>query len=157
MKSRGTLFGTSTRLPAGPTVANSQSTDYQQTLRSRAGLIARAGFLATENLLLYGLAGAEFGHFAFLDGTDPIGGDDAKWAFGYTAGAGGELKLTDRWSLRGEYRYLRFGPDRNDGNSTSSSQPGISSFTTASNSATRTRVDLNLAKLGVAYNFCYCE
>jgi len=157
MKSRGTLLGTSSSLPAGPPVAFSQSTDFQQTLRSRAGLIARAGFLATPNLLLYGLAGAEFGHFAFLDGADPIGGDDAKWAFGYTAGAGGELKLTDRWSLRGEYRYLRFGLDRNDRNSTSSSLPGIFSFNTASNNATRTRVDLNLAKLGVAYSFCYCE
>jgi len=156
MKSRGTVFGTSVVLPAGPTGAISGPAEYQQTLRSRAGLIARAGFLATDSLLLYGLAGAEFGHFAFLDGTDPLGGDDGKWAFGYTVGAGGELKLTDRWSLRGEYRYLRFGLDRSSRSSSGSIDQG-SSFLNASSGTTRTQVDLNLAKLGVAYNFCYCE
>lgn len=156
MKSRGAVFGSSMTLPAGPTVASSGTGENQQTLRSRAALIARAGFLATENLLLYGLAGAEFGHFMFLDGSDQNGGDDGKWAFGYTAGAGGELKLTDRWSLRGEYRYLRFGLDRNFSTVSASISPGAS-FITTSSGATRTRVDLNLAKLGVAYSFCYCE
>jgi opacity protein-like surface antigen len=156
MKSRGMQFQTLTSLPAGPTTTGSGSAEYPQTLGSRAALIARAGFLATENLLLYGLAGAEFGHFEALDGSTFGGGDDGKWALGYTVGAGGELKLTDRWSLRGEYRYLRFAFDRNTSDDFGSSTSGIGFFTTLT-TATRTRVDLNLAKLGVAYSFCYCE
>ena len=32
-------------------------------LRFRTGLVGRAGFLARPDLLLYGLAGLEFGHF----------------------------------------------------------------------------------------------
>ena len=73
----------------------------------------------------------------------PLGGDDGKWAFGYTAGAGGELKLTDRWSLRGEYRYLRFGLDRSSRSGNGSINLG-SSFVNAFSGTTRTQVDLNL-------------
>ena len=113
MKSRGTLVGTSTSLvPPFTTVSTIDRSEFAQLLRSRAGLIGRAGLLATPNLLVYGLGGAEFGHFTFQDSVDQVGGAYGKWAFGYTAGAGAELKLTDRWSVRGEYRYTRFNLDR---------------------------------------------
>lgn len=159
LKSRGTSVFVQTSLVNGQINGTSVSqSEFQQTLRSRAGLIARAGFLATPNLLLYGLAGAEFGHFAFLDGKDPTGGDDNKWVFGYTAGTGAELKLTDRWSLRGEYRYARFQFDRNVNEINNSVDPAFnsSSFSTTAGT-TRTTADFHFARAGVAYNFCYCD
>jgi len=76
---------------------------------------------------------------------------------GYTAGAGAELKLTDRWSLRGEYRFMRFDFSRNQAFAGSSSQLGFGPVEDTDNNNTRTRVDLHLAKLGVAYAFCYCQ
>ena len=73
------------------------------------GAIGRAGYLVTPNVLLYGLGGLELGHFTYPDSNDRFGGKNGKWVAGYTVGAGGEVKLTDNWSLRGEYRYLHFG------------------------------------------------
>jgi opacity protein-like surface antigen len=157
MKSRGVSQTISTQtVPPSAPVAGTEASQFQQTLRSRAGLIGRAGFLATPDLLLYGLAGAEFGHFAFLDAIDLIGGEDGKWAFGYTAGAGAELKLTERWSLRGEYRYMRFDLDRT---ATNISNQANSNFINSNSfiAAARTRADFNLGKVGIAYNFCYCD
>ena len=157
MKSRGTLVGTSTSLvPPFTTVSTIDRSEFAQLLRSRAGLIGRAGLLATPNLLVYGLGGAEFGHFTFQDSADQVGGAYGKWAFGYTAGAGAELKLTDRWSVRGEYRYTRFNLDRQATFVSNSTSVGSASLN-ATTSTFQTRADLHLGKVGVAYNFCYCD
>jgi opacity protein-like surface antigen len=157
MKSRGTLVGTSTSLVAPfTTVSTINQSEFAQLLRSRAGLIGRAGLLATPNLLVYGLGGAEFGHFTLQDSADQVGGAYGKWAFGYTAGAGAELKLTDRWSVRGEYRYMRFNLDRQA--ASVSTYTGVGLATLNANTTTfQTRADLHLGKVGVAYNFCYCD
>jgi opacity protein-like surface antigen len=128
----------------------------QQSLQSRAGLIGRAGFLATPDLLLYGLGGVEFGHFA-LSILDDFGGENGKWVLGYTAGAGAELKLTDRWSVRGEYRFMRFDLSRNQGFVNDTFQVGFGPAFQTDTTDTRTRVDFHLAKLGLAYAFCYCQ
>ena len=125
-------------------------------LRSRAGLIGRVGLLATPNLLIYGLGGAEFGHFTLQDSADQVGGAYGKWAFGYTAGAGAELKLTDRWSVRGEYRYMRFNLDRQAASVSTYTGVGLATLN-ANISTFQTRADLHLGKVGVAYNFCYCD
>jgi opacity protein-like surface antigen len=157
MKSRGTLVGTSTSLvPPFTTVSTIDRSEFAQLLRSRAGLIGRAGLLASPNLLVYGLGGAEFGHFTFQDSVDQVGGAYGKWAFGYTAGAGAELKLTDRWSVRGEYRYTRFNLDRQTTFVSNSTNVGSASLN-ATTSTFQTRADLHLGKVGVAYNFCYCD
>jgi opacity protein-like surface antigen len=157
MKSRGTLVGTSTSLvPPFTTVSTIDRSEFAQLLRSRAGLIGRAGLLASPNLLVYGLGGAEFGHFTFQDSVDQVGGAYGKWAFGYTAGAGAELKLTDRWSVRGEYRYTRFNLDRQTTFVSNSTSVGSASLN-ATTSTFQTRADLHLGKVGVAYNFCYCD
>jgi opacity protein-like surface antigen len=157
MKSRGTLVGTSTSLvPPFTTVSTIDRSEFAQLLRSRAGLIGRAGLLASPNLLVYGLGGAEFGHFTFQDSADQVGGAYGKWAFGYTAGAGAELKLTERWSVRGEYRYTRFNLDRQATFVSNSTSVGSASLN-ATTSTFQTRADLHLGKVGVAYNFCYCD
>ena len=44
--------------------------DQSERLRSMVGVVGRAGFLATPNLLLYGLGGLALGHFKYPDGGD---------------------------------------------------------------------------------------
>jgi opacity protein-like surface antigen len=114
----------------------------------------------TPKVLLYGLGGLELGHFTYPDSDDRFGGKNGKWVAGYTVGAGGELKVTDRWSLRGEYRYLHFNVNRNEASTSSSiSGDGTSSFTIANSDVTarQIRADLHLGKIGLAYTFCYCD
>ncbi|TGN84336.1 hypothetical protein EOW77_0023125 [Bradyrhizobium yuanmingense] len=138
------------------TTAGSGTVQSNQQLRSRVGLIGRLGFLARPDLLLYGLGGLELGHFTFADNDDPFGGDNNKWVAGYTVGAGGELKLTGNWSLRGEYRYLNFGFNRSAAaRSTASSASGATTFvsTSSESSSARTNADFHLAKIGLVYQF----
>ncbi len=80
-------------------------------------MVGRVGVLVTPDILLYGLGGLALGHFVYPDGVgeDTAGGKNGKWVAGYTAGAGGEVKLNDNWSLRAEYRYLHFGFGRDEG------------------------------------------
>jgi opacity protein-like surface antigen len=98
-------------------------TQRDQVLRSRIGLIGRGGYPAQPDLLLYGLAGLEFGHFAYPDEASVLDGDNGVWALGFTTGAGAEWKLTNHWSLRGEYRYLHFGFGRSDSRGSNRSLP----------------------------------
>ncbi|MCA1525240.1 outer membrane protein [Bradyrhizobium yuanmingense] len=154
-----TLNSVSTNVLLGAVTSTSTRTaivQSNQQLRSRVGLIGRVGFLARPDLLLYGLGGLEFGHFTFADGADPFGGDNNKWVTGYTVGAGGELKLTGNWSLRGEYRYLNFGFNRSAAtSSTANSATGATtSVSTSSQSfSSRINADFHLAKIGLVYQF----
>jgi opacity protein-like surface antigen len=112
----GTVFSDVTIKPIGTQTFNSVSatdgvvtstsssigtTENNQQLRSMAGAIGRVGYLVTPNVLLYGLGGLELGHFTYPDSDDRFGGKNGKWVAGYAVGAGGEVKLTDNWSLRG--------------------------------------------------------
>jgi len=111
-------------------------------------------------VLVYGLGGLELGHFTYPDSDDRFGGKNGKWVAGYSAGAGGELKLTNNWSLRGEYRYLHFNVNRNDASTSSSTfvdGTTTGTFAASSAAARETRADLHLGKIGVAYRFCYCD
>ncbi|WP_157784004.1 outer membrane protein [Bradyrhizobium yuanmingense] len=154
-----TLNSVSTNVLLGAVTSTSTRTaivQSNQQLRSRVGLIGRVGFLARPDLLLYGLGGLELGHFTFADGADPFGGDNNKWVTGYTVGAGGELKLTGNWSLRGEYRYLNFGFNRSAAtSSTANSATGATtSVSTSSQSfSSRINADFHLAKIGLVYQF----
>ena len=92
-----------------------------------------------------------------FDGVQPVRLDAMfEDRLGAYAGAGAELKLTDRWSVRGEYRYLRFNLDRKAANVFASTDVGFASLGTNSNTS-QTRTDLHLGKVGVAYTFCYCD
>jgi opacity protein-like surface antigen len=68
-------------------------------------------------------------------------------------GAGAELKLTDRWSLRGEYRYARYGFSRSD--SQLFSQTDFTSFAGSDSFANtyHTSASFNVGKVGIAYGF----
>ncbi len=77
----------------------------------------RAGFLATPDILLYGLAGYSQMRINNWDLNYTILGggpsftvqEPALDAHGYTVGAGAEYRLASNVSLRGEYRYVALG------------------------------------------------
>lgn len=149
----------------------------------------RAGFLATENLLVYGTGGlaiagvrprnnyaatVTFRSDAGANPADPFT-DDATDAnggpytqaihtitgatnatvvrTGWTLGAGGELKLSRNWSMRGEYRYTDLG--------TVTSQMALAGTTTdarlpvnAGGTLTvRQRIVAQGVRFGIAYAF----
>lgn len=74
----------------------------------------RIGFLATERILIYGLAGYSQLHLdgeltaQFANQKSSLEMDIDKWVDGYTLGAGFEAKLDKRLSLKLEYRYSAF-------------------------------------------------
>ena len=132
--SGGVITGSS----SGPTT---NGNDPQ--LKFRAGLVGRAGFLVRPNLLLYGLAGLEFGHFIFPDADDTFGSANRNWASGYTAGAGLEARYDDHWSLRAEYRYLHFSTARSE----------VRDIGTYLSSIRHNEVDMHVGKVGLVYSF----
>ena len=74
--------------------------DWQGSLRGRAGF-------AVDQFLLYGTAGLAFADLDEDGGDD----DDGDWEFGWTAGGGADVAVTDNVFLRGEYRYADYGDD----------------------------------------------
>lgn len=75
----------------------------------------RAGFLATPDVLLYGLAGYSQMRINNWNATATFGGpvfamqESAQTSRGYTVGTGAEYRLSSNVSLRGEYRYVALG------------------------------------------------
>lgn len=74
--------------------------DYQATAR------ARAGFLFTPSLLLYGKLGASYAGMTFND-TATATSASARF-YGWTTGVGAEWKMTDTIGLRLDYDYNSF-------------------------------------------------
>jgi hypothetical protein len=56
--------------------------DQSERLRSMVSVVGRAGFLATPNLLVYGLGGLGLGHFKYPDGGDRFPDPNGKWVAG---------------------------------------------------------------------------
>lgn len=91
---------------SGGSTSFAVSSDYLGTLRGRVGY-------AFDRVLLYGTAGAAF---TDLDGTftATAGGMSemasfSKTVWGWTAGVGAEVMVTDRISVKTEYLYADFG------------------------------------------------
>ncbi len=140
----GEVLGASTR---------AQTVDHVDELRSMVSAVGRAGWLPTDQTLVYLLGGGVLGHFVVPDVDRLGGGESGKWALGYTAGAGIEHRFLPRWSLRAEYRYVHFDIDRDQSsisaNARTNSPPlGVTDITTK---AQRTAFDFHLAKLGIVY------
>jgi outer membrane immunogenic protein len=68
------------------------------TLRGRIGY-------AFNNILVYGTGGLAYGSLH----ADVLGATESHAAFGWTAGLGLELGLTQNWSVRAEYLYVGLG------------------------------------------------
>lgn len=81
--------------------------DFLATVR------ARAGFLATEDILVYGTGGVALGDVQHSFQTDTgfdvetSGGED--WDLGYTVGAGVETRVSDNMTVGVEYLYTNLG------------------------------------------------
>lgn len=82
--------------------------DFLVTLR------ARAGFLLTESLLVYGTGGVAFKSIDVkIDTTNDCCGGDYSWKgsnsemnTGYVVGGGAEYKIHEDWNVRLEYIYV---------------------------------------------------
>lgn len=107
----------------------SQNVEWFGTLRGRLG------FLPSESLLLYGTGGLAYGRVnetanitllpgnsnsagnfnyeyacgGIYGGPTCFAGSASRTSVGWTAGAGGEYKLTDRFTLKVEYLYVNLG------------------------------------------------
>lgn len=68
-------------------------------------LRARMGVAATDNILVYATGG---GAVAEIDADDGVT-SDSKTMYGWTAGVGADVKLTEKVFARGEYRYTDYG------------------------------------------------
>lgn len=77
---------------------------FESRVNSLLSLKMHAGYAASPDMLVYGIAGVQQGDFTYTNA-----GIDADYdQTGYVAGLGAERKLTDRWSLTGEWEYNRF-------------------------------------------------
>lgn len=66
---------------------------------------ARLGYAVTPDVLLYGTAGAAAERLKITDAA----GSDSNGLFGWTAGAGADVKITEQVFGRVEYRYSDYG------------------------------------------------
>ncbi|WP_163271487.1 outer membrane protein [Chelativorans alearense] len=73
-------------------------------------LRARLGVAATDNILLYATAGGAGGRHELSDGAS----SDKQTLWGWTAGAGADVKLTEQAFGRLEYRYTDLGSETFD-------------------------------------------
>jgi outer membrane immunogenic protein len=102
--------------------ASDNSTTVTRTLDTKldrlATVRARLGILIVPDLLIYGTAGAAWGHTKVSNTEDWDFGDDHHHTFlsrsstnhfGWVAGVGGEWRLTGNLFLRAEYLHYDFG------------------------------------------------
>jgi outer membrane immunogenic protein len=68
-------------------------------------LRARMGVAATDNILVYATGGGAVANIEVDDGAF----SDSKTMYGWTAGVGADVKLTEKVFARGEYRYTDYG------------------------------------------------
>lgn len=122
----------------------SRSTDWLGTLR------LRAGFLATERLLVYATGGLAYGGARFAaNATDALGQtisvSRSETRFGYTLGAGTEVLLTRTISVKAEYLFYDLGKVRA---TAADVIPGTPATATG-----EIRVNGHLLRTGINYRF----
>jgi opacity protein-like surface antigen len=70
------------------------------------------------------------------------------WEFGWAAGAGGEVKITDHWLLRVEYLHYDFGTGAS--NFAASTSGGVTTITTSSQGG---HLTVNVVRAGLSLRF----
>jgi outer membrane immunogenic protein len=140
---------------AAPLVGNfvhstSERLDWFSTVR------ARAGFLPTPALLLYGTGGLAFGHVAsvtsvaFTSTTDTYAGSINTTRAGWTAGAGAEWMFAPGWSAKIEYLFVDLGRFSYTNTCITAVCTG---FTPAPAYQTDLRIHDNIVRVGFNYHF----
>ena len=146
------------------TGTSSSSINFSDDLESMVGLVGRAGVLVLDDqLYLYGIGGVVWGNFtlndvAGLGGLDrQILNDRQVWEAGHTLGFGGELKLWDHVSIRGEYRFYHWEYNRKQTSWTTQTNNFTNSSSTSTSDFARNwsnDVDLHTGKIGFAVQLC---
>jgi outer membrane immunogenic protein len=101
--------------------------DYFGTVRARAGVLLGSSALA------YGTGGLAYGGFSQRSTSSQWTASGDSTQLGWTVGGGLEAKLSDRWSVKGEYLFLDF--------------PSVAIGTTGS----KQDYEVNTFKVGVNY------
>lgn len=148
-----------------PVFFNASHTEHVDvTQRWFATARVRAGFTPWERVLIYATGGVAWANFqsntavAFATGANPFAtvfsgathvGSASTNQVGWVAGGGAEWALTNNWSVKAEYLYLRF-----DGFSYASPLTAAT-FPFAAGYAWNTNVTLReqVARIGVNYKF----
>lgn len=145
---------------------NSGSVQVDGNELAMFNFLARAGILAKPNLLLYGLAGGSEGKFSFTSPTTTvttptsIGQLGSAWELGWLLGGGIEYKLTENWSILGEYRHFDYNFDNrwntalNTNTGSTATTPNTRTQTTVSNNTAfhlQTYFNFNVGNIGVVY------
>ena len=124
---------------------------------------ARAGYLVTPQLLIYGTGGAAYGNIrstlaaGTIGGAGIIGGAIDKTRLGWTAGAGGEWAIDRNWSVKLEYLYMDLGRFGGTGGTTVTTvanvpQQGFSTQTTTTFGSNGRFTD-HILRVGFNYRF----
>jgi outer membrane immunogenic protein len=141
----------------------------EQSLEWFGTVRGRAGYLASNNLLVYGTGGFAYGrtaqHASYFNqsGTSFTGsngqcngnslcyfGASHHIATGWTAGGGLEYVLSDHWTIKGEYLYIRL-----SGNTVAENVIPAGGFpiNTSSINANFHDLAVNIVRAGVNYKF----
>lgn len=136
--------------PTAFTVTQSISTDWLFTLRPRVGFVAGP-------LLIYGTGGLAMtsaNYQALFTDTFATahenGGKEDKLT-GWTAGAGAEVKVGKRWSVKGEYLFADFGNLSTTSNNLTAFTPPI---TFPTNTFTHTAdLQAHIYRFGINFHF----
>jgi outer membrane immunogenic protein len=119
----------------------------------------RAGFLATDRVLLYATGGLAYGHLSMNAPLVPFSWGTTR--AGWTVGAGAEAAINSNWSVKLEYLYMDLG--RTGGNSAAATVvtnaldtpgQGFNTVTTTTlAAAVNTRFTDNIVRVGVNYRW----
>ncbi len=145
-----TILGTGLNFVPGSPINLSSSTDADWLLTARG----RVGY-AFDSLLVYGTGGLAVTRlrtsFNYRDSNTFLGvgsWTDAETKIGWVAGAGAEWRLSQAWSVKAEYLYVKFGSITASG--TIATTTGIAYSNAISTSADLTA---QIARAGLNYKF----
>jgi outer membrane immunogenic protein len=119
----------------------------------------RAGFLATDRVLLYATGGLAYGHLAASAPLVPLSWGSTR--AGWTVGAGAEAAIDRNWSVKVEYLYMDLGNIGSSGasattvtNAPNTPSQGFNTVTTTTlTSAFTTKFTDNIVRVGVNYRW----